>query len=189
MAQPYLTIGAVVLDPLDPATLPNNAVYVDQSSGALSNKATTGSTSAIGQGSASTDSLFTKVMHNLSGVTIAANMPVAKKTDGSIISAAAGITGDMVLIGVAQAAIQNNSQGNVITIGPNVLGALIGSSYTFYPGQAVYLNDQGGYTGDLTSLSISTDALFRIGYADCAAGVASTTAVDLIMFAESVSSI
>lgn len=180
-----IRVGAIVFDPVTPGGLGTNALYVDSSSGALSSKGGTGATAPVGASSTTANSVLTKILHNRSGFTIQAGMPFAKKSDGTIIAAAAGTVGDMVVLGTTLETILNNAQGLCQLIGPNVPGVLTGLG--FAPGDAVYLGDGGGYTNTTSTLTFNTDSIVRMGYADCAAGVASAVATDLIMFAEVVS--
>lgn len=181
MPQPYLKIAAIVLEPRTSTGLPTNAVYVDQASGALSNKGGTGAVAPIGAGAASADSVLTKVWHNKSGATMAAGIPVAKLTDGSMAPADAHTR--VRCMAVLLEETLNNAQGRVALIGPNVIGALTGLG--FAPGDAIYLSVSGGYTNN--AAFAQTNTIVRIGFADCATGPASAVAQDLVMFAEVVS--
>lgn len=176
-----IQVGYVAYIPRAAAAVPNGAMFLDSAaSNAPTVKGTGGSSTAIG--ATSSADILVKSMQNKSGVTIAANTMVAKKTDGSIVAADSDGVGTQVVVGIATAAILDNATGNVSLIGPNVVGAIAGLG--FAPGDAIYLGETGGYINDLAQLTGSNDSIIRVGYADCAAGAASATATDLIMFAE-----
>ena len=156
-------------------------MYLDSAGGnAATVKGTGGSSTPIGATSSS--DLLIKSKQNKSGVTIAANKPVALMPGGGIIAADSDGAGAQVVIGITLAAILDDALGNVSLVGPGVVGCVAGLG--FAPGDAVYLSETGGYTNDLNSLTGGNDSIIRIGYADCAAGAASVTATDLILFSE-----
>lgn len=185
MTTPFIKCSGIVFDPVQPGVLPTNAIYADSVTQALSSKGGTGVSAPIGPASTSSSSVMSKIMHNLSGFPIPKNTPVAKEADGSIAPADAAVNANKTVIGTTQELILNNAQGSVALVGQNVPGALTGLGFT--PGDSVYLAVGGGYTTDVSTLMTTADTITRMGYADCAGGVASTTVVDLILFPEVVS--
>lgn len=174
-----LKVSGVAFDTnVDPNNLPNGSIYLDGSSN-LNVKDSGGGTQEI---AASSDSVLTKTMENLSGATILKGKPVAKKSDGSIVNADSDAPNGQIVIGVALENILDQSQGKIALIGPNVKDAISGLG--FAPGDEVYLGENGGYIGSTDTLTGDNDSFVRVGFADCSAGAASSTANDLIMFAE-----
>lgn len=127
-------------------------------------------------------SLLLKEMENKSGQTIAAGQPVSKKADGSIILGDSDLAGAQTFIGVTLQEILNDAIGTVALVGPNIIGAIAGLGYA--PGDDVFVSETGGYTNDPNSFTGSNDTITRVGFADCAAGSASSTATDLILFSD-----
>lgn len=128
-------------------------------------------------------SSFVKPMQNTSVASITALRPVSKAPDGGIIASDSDGATSQIIIGVALENIGVGALGNVMLIGPNVAGAVNGLGFT--PGDKVFVSESGGgYTNDYASFTGGDDTIVRIGYADCAAGAASATATDLIMFSE-----
>lgn len=172
---------AVVLEPIAPASAPNNSIYSDSANAnTLTNKTSAGDPTPVGESSSS--SSLIKSMQNLSGVSIPAGKPVSKKSDGSIIAADSDGVAAQQFIGIALVTIANNALGNVAIVGQNVVGAITGLGYA--PGDDIFLSEDGGYTNDPNSFTGGNDSIIRVGIADCSAGNASGTANDLIMFAE-----
>ena len=128
---------------------------------------------AAGGGSGST-----KVMVNNSGVTIPALSAVSKRGDGGIMRADSDATGAKVYIGFAMSAIANSASGTIQLVGPNFAGVVTGLGFS--PGDTVYISESAGLTNDPNSFTNSDDVFQRVGIADCAAGVATAVAVDLI---------
>jgi len=126
-------------------------------------------------------SLLVKSMKNTSGVQIPLGAPIAKLADGGISQADSDAVGKQIWIGVANETIAINAFGQVVLVGPNIAGALTGKGFT--PGDHIFLSQDGSYINDSTLLTGGNDSLIRVGYADCADGVQSATATDLIMFA------
>ena len=185
MTAPRMKIGAIVFEPVLASSLPSNSLYTDSGSLALSSKSNTGATEALGASVASADTVMTKIWHNTSGFDIQAGRLVAKKSDGSICDGDADVRGTAVILGTSVSVIVNNTQGAVRLYGANLQAALTGMGMA--PGDSVYLAVGGGYTNDLSSISVDVDEIIRVGYADCPAGVASSTATDLIMILEVIS--
>lgn len=179
-----IKVGFVELVPRAAAAVPNGALFLDSSGGnAPTAKNTGGSSVPIGEVAAS--DVLIKTWQNLSGVTIVAGKTSCKLASGSAALADADAVGRQVWLAVALDTVANTAQGRFALVGPNVAGALAGLG--FAPGEAVYQGKTAGGYAALSTLNPLTDAIIRVGYADCAAGVASATAVDLIMFAEVIS--
>lgn len=178
-----LQTTAVLMVPIDPATLPNNALCSDSTQGgALSNKTPGGAT--VQMVTAGPEWLV-KQKQNLSGETIPSGAPVALMPNGSIARADSDTPTVSLFIGIALEDILDNATGRVLCIGPNVAGAVTGKG--FAPGDPVFLAEDRSYTNTLASFTDSNDRIMKVGYADCAPGAASSTATDLIVSYELVS--
>lgn len=155
------------------------SLYQDsgQPIGTLSSTDTDNNPTAVGASNG-----LAKLMQNTSGVVIPANSPIAKTADGGIALAEANEVGDEILIGTSTAMIAIGAQATVLLVGPNIPGVLTGLG--FAPGDPVYLNEAGSYTNDASTLDPTSESVIRLGYADCAAGAASTVVTDLIIFPE-----
>lgn len=184
MAKAKIKTSGLILEPQTPASVASGVLFVDSTNAdTLSYKDGGGITNPVGVTSSS--NVLIKTMQNLSGVTIAAGKPIAKRTNGSIVLADADAMNAFRYIGITLESIANNATGRVMLIGPNAAGALIGSGYA--PGDEVYFDENGNYTNDPTSLNPQVDNIILAGYADCAAGNASSTVEDLIVATETVS--
>lgn len=184
MATARIRTAALSMDPQAPGTVPANSMYFDSAnSGLLSQKNAGNVPSQLAVATA--NDLMIKVMENLSGVTIPAGKPVSKKSDGSILAGDALAVGAGLYVGVTLDSINSGSTGRVLLVGPNVAGALTGLGFT--PGQDIYLNENGGYSNNPGAFVGNSDAIIKVGVADCAGGAASGTVTDLIMFPDVVS--
>jgi len=172
----------VVLVPSTPSGIPNNSVFVDSTNGnAATFKDNTGATTVVTNPAAS---FLSKQMQAYGPIPV--NSPVSKRTDGYIELADANAVGGMDLIGWnTQAAIAMGDLITVICVGPNLVGAITGLGFAV--GDEVYVSETGGYTNDPSTLT-NMDAIIKVGVADCAAGVASATATDLVCFPDVVAS-
>ena len=172
----------VVLVPTTPSGIPNNSVFVDSTNGnAATFKDNTGSNTVITNPAAS---FLTKQMQAYAAIPI--NSPVSKRPDGYIEVADASGADGMDLIGWnTQAALANGDLINVLLVGANIAGAITGLGFAV--GDEIYVSASGGYTNDPSTLT-NTDAIIKVGVADCAAGVASATATDLVCFPDVVAS-
>lgn len=165
---------AIQFDPVDPSTLPVNSIYVDATNGeSFSNKTSSGA-----EVTAATDA-FAKMAKNISGVTIPANYPVSRMSDGSIIAADSDSANGQRPIGVTMQAIPNDTFGLIGLVGRNMAGAL--TSYGFAPGQDIYISQSEGYTADASTFTGDNDSIILIGIADCADNVMSSQGNDLIL--------
>lgn len=183
MAQAKMRASGVVLTPIDPANaLPGEMFRDENNADALTDKDTGGDEVPIG--ASSSDAVMTKLKQNKSGVTIAINSTVALITGGGIRKADSDAVDGQIIIGIALEEILDDAIGNVALIGPNAKNAVQGLGFSV--AAPIYLNEDGsnrGFTDNAGSFTGDNDSIVRIGYADCAAGAASATADDLIMFA------
>ena len=170
----------MVLDPIAPPSVPNGSVFIDSTNAnAASIKDTGGIVTPI---NAASSNIFIKQMQ-ADGV-ISINRPVSKQTNGRVIAADSDLANGQDLCGFAlQAAAAPGDLINVLCIGANLQNAIVGLGYV--PGDEVYLSESGsGFTNDPNSFTGGDDSIIKVGIADCAAGVASGVAVDLIVFSE-----
>lgn len=129
-----------------------------------------------------------KTMQSGHVAAIPANTPVSKLANGKIVPADSDLPVAKKFIGITKAIIYPNRTGPVFLVGPNLVGVL--SAYSFAPGDEVYLSETGGgYTNDPNSFTGNNDEIIKVGIADCAAGNATATAPDLILFTEVVVSL
>ena len=121
-----------------------------------------------------------KTMINGSASIILAGQPVAKYADGNIYPADSDNAVGKAYCGLALVEIPVGGSGRVFTPGPNLPGVLTGMGFT--PGSDIYVGEEPGtFTDDPSTFSDLNDDLIRIGISDCADGVASSMATDLIM--------
>jgi len=125
---------------------------------------------------------FQKSMVNNTGVSIAANSTVAKKSDGSIVLADSDAAGSQQYVGVTLALILNGAAGIVQMPWPNLAGAL--TALGFSSGDDVFMGETPGTFIKGADFTGGDDQFTKVGVADCATGIASATATDLIMFTE-----
>jgi hypothetical protein len=114
---------------------------------------------------------------------IAINRPVSKLANGRVIAADSDLASGQDYCGFAlQAAAAPGDLINVLCVGAVLANAVFGLGYA--PGDEIYLAETGGFTNDPNSFTGGDDSIIKVGIADCAAGVASGVAVDLIVFSE-----
>lgn len=130
----------------------------------------------------STASSSTKSMVNQTGSEISALTPIAKLADGSIGLAESDNAANSQFIGISTEAIPNGQAGAILIAWPNVENILTGQG--FVPGEEVFMGETPGTFLRGTDFTNSDDRFVKLGIADCAAGIASPTATDLIMFVE-----
>lgn len=136
---------------------------------------------------AASSSFTTKLKFNGSLAPISAHMPVALKSDGTVVLADADGLGTQMLIGFALDLIPVGGRGRVLISNPNAAGVLTGSGFT--PGETIMLSKTPGVlTNDLGIFNPATDTILKVGIADCADGIQSSIATDLIMSLEILSS-
>jgi len=123
-----------------------------------------------------------KIMENGDVSPIPAGKPLAKLANGKVVPADSDAAQGQAFCGVSQTILPLSGTGTVLLPGANVPGAIAGLGYL--PGQDVYLSETGGYTNDPNSFTGGDDSIIKLGIADCAAGVASALATDLVMFSE-----
>ena len=170
----------MVLTPIAPPSVPNGSVFIDSTNAnAASIKDTGGIVTPI---NAASTNIFIKQMQS-DGV-ISINRPVSKKANGRVVAADSDSATGQDYCGFAlQAAAGAGVLINVLCVGANLQGAVTGLG--FAPGDEVYLSETGsGFTNNPASFTGGDDSIIKVGIADCAAGVASVTAVDLIVFSE-----
>lgn len=173
------------MTPSVPSSVPVGATFIDSTnSNALSFKSVGGSVTVIGESSSS--DIMVKLKKNLTGYAIASGKTVALKPDGSIVLADNDGSNTQVVLGVTMESIANDTYGRVMLNGANVPGAVTG--LTFTSGQAILLSSTPGVlTNTAAGLDPATMTIMKVGIADCASGVCSGTATDLIMEAEVIS--
>ena len=177
-----IQVNFVKLIPTAPTDVPSGSYFIDSTNGnAAAIKNVVGVVVTVENPAAS---LTTKQMQASGPIGI--KKSVSKRPDGKIHSADTINSPNQNICGVAlSAAIADGDLVNVLLVGANLVGALIGLGFT--PGQEVYLNSDGGYTNDPSTVS-NPELLIKIGVADNPAGPASPTVEDLILFPEVVSS-
>jgi hypothetical protein len=176
MGYAIIKTKAVEFEPINPNDARPNSIYVDTlNANTFSNKNDEGTNQTV---AAAPDS-FAKQAKNMTGVTIPAMTPISRAGDGTIVPADSDAAQGQRPIGVTMEAILHNSFGLIGLVGKNITGAL--TSYSFSPGQDLYVSETGGYTADGNSFSGDNDSLILIGIADCADGDASASAPDLIL--------
>jgi len=173
----------IVLTPTTQASVPNGAMFLDtDDSDLLKTKDTSGSVSTLTTGASPTNILLKSA---IAGGAITALRTVSKRADGKTVQADSDSADGQAAYGIAlDAASADGDPVNVVLFGPNVANALNGLG--FAPGDDIYLSETGGYT-NTNSFTGDNDSIIKVGVADCAAGIASATATDLICFAEVIS--
>lgn len=181
MAKAGVRAPYVFLDPVAPAGVPNGALFLDSTNGNTPTvKGTGGNVDPISP--VATSNILIKQMQAAGA--IALNRPVSKRADGKIEFADSdSISGQNVVGFAQQVATADGDLINVLCVGANIVGAITGLGFT--PGQEIYLSEDGlGYSNDPGSFTGNNDSIIKVGIADCAAGTASATASDLILFPE-----
>jgi hypothetical protein len=167
----------VILEPTAPGSVPNNSLFIDSSAGnQLATKTSSGQNQPIVGGSSGTN-YFLKQMQV--GSAFPAGAPLSKRPDGKVeVADSDSVNGRKYCAYALEAGVNVDDLVNVLCVGPNVPGAL--SGIVAVPGDIVFIGENGQYTVDPNSFTNNDDDIIQAGIADCAAGVASTTAVDLI---------
>lgn len=138
--------------------------------------------SFTGGGGGGTGNLI-KQMQSGHGSTIPAGKPVSKLANGKIVPADSDDALGQKYVGITKDSITANGTGDVYLTGNNIPGAVSGLGFT--PGDEVFLSEtSGAFTNNPNSFTNNDDSIIKLGIADCAAGTASSTATDLIMFTE-----
>lgn len=110
---------------------------------------------------------------------IPANTPYAKRPDGKIEAAISNAPLGQKFMGITVDAFLNaDDVGNVKPAGVVVEGVLTGLG--FAPGDDIFMNNVAGYINN-ASFAGDGDSIIRYGIADCAAGVAGSNAVNLLL--------
>lgn len=176
--------AGIILDPHDSATAEDGELYRDSTNtDALTDKTTGGSDTQIG--AASSDALFNKIKKNGSAEILPINTPISLTGNGSIVRADSDAAEGQKAIGVTLEEIAIGAFGKVLLFGANMRGVLAG--LIFVPGQPIYLSNTStnrGFTNTLSGLTPGVDSYIHLGYADCAPGVISTSAEDIIAFGD-----
>jgi hypothetical protein len=170
----------VLLDSTTPSAVPNGAVFLDSTNANLTTvKNLSGVLIPLESGSST--NIFIKQMQ--AGGAFTVNTALSKRPDGKVVAADSDGANTQNHIGFAlSAASLDGDLVNVLCVGANIVGAVMGLG--FIPGQDIYLGESGSYTNDPSSFSGTNDSIIKVGIADCSAGFASSTANDLIIFAE-----
>jgi hypothetical protein len=170
-----LRTDAILFNPTVTSEMPNNSLFVDQSTGILKTKNSTGIVTDL----TGTANIFAKEMQSASAIRV--GKPVSKRPDGRIEEAEADSTYGQMPIGFATVAFSGaNEIGTVFLIGPNLSGLVTGMG--FAPGDEIYIGESaGGLTNSVATFSGNDDSYVRLGIADCTAGTASSAANDLIL--------
>jgi hypothetical protein len=171
--------GKLWSDPVDHNIVgPGNAFSVGSSLNPFANGYFTNA--VVGQLSLTTGiGLCSLLKLKMAGTNITAGEIVSLYSDGKVYpGAAAAMTGRRE-IGIAVQAISSGSYGLILLFGPTTPGVL--TSLGFTPGEEVFISDTGSYTNGSTGISGSGDTIARVGWADCAPGIVSGTATDLIL--------
>lgn len=173
------------MEPATPASAAVGSIFIDSTnSNALSFKNISGVVSVIG--ATSSENVLIKTKKNLTGSAIPSKTPVALMPDGSIAPADSDGTNIQVVIGIALENIDSGAFGTVMLNGPNAVGAVSGLGFT--PGDAIMLSATPGIlTNTQVGMDPITQTIMKVGVADCASGVCSGVATDLIMEAEVIS--
>lgn len=136
-----------------------------------------GSTDTIVGGEGSGGLSATKAV--ISSEALAVNTPVTKLPNGKIAKADATAPGMGWVYGITKTAFADeDSEGEVYLIGLNTPGVL--TDLEFDTADKIYQAGPGVFTNDPGILDEAKTLMF-IGFADCASGVASSLATDLIM--------
>lgn len=124
----------------------------------------------------------------VAGEAIGVGKPVSKRSsDGKILLAESdGGIDRQNIIGVSITSAAAVDSIFSVQLNGNVAGAISGLGFSV--GQDIFVGEiAGSYTNDPSVFTGNNDILFKVGVADCAAGIASSVATDLIMFFEVVS--
>jgi hypothetical protein len=124
---------------------------------------------------------FVKQM--VAGAAFSLGQPVSKRNDGKIVRGGSDGATSQNFVGFSlQSSTADGDLINVLLASQNLVGVLTGLG--FNTGDEIYLNESGGYTNTVAGFTGNNDSVVKLGIADCGAGVASTTATDLIIFVE-----
>jgi len=116
---------------------------------------------------------------------IIAGKPIALYSDGKVYPADADATTGKIMVGIAIDTIGVGSSGRVILFGNNIPGVLTGLGLV--SGSEVFVSNTGAYVDSLNVFA-PADVIARVGWADCAEGISSGTATDLIMSYQKIAS-
>jgi len=169
----------IQMEPVNPLEVPNGSLFIDETNlNAITYKNPSGSSSSLTETTA--ESLLIKQMQS-GAVSIPKNAPLAKLSNGKVVQAQSD--GDQAFIGFSLQSVSGVDQLlNVLLVGANIEGAVSGLG--FIPGQDVLLGESGEYVNSVSGFTGNDDSIIKIGIADCAAGVASPVATDLVVFSD-----
>lgn len=170
----------VQLIPANPSEVPSGSLFIDiTNANAITYKDPIGNSGDIGGGGGGTN-YFVKMMQ--ASEVMPVKSPVSKLPNGKIIAASTDEVSRQNICGYTLEAVTLVDQVvSILLIGPNLQGAIEDLGFT--PGEAIYLNEFGGYTNDPADIITGQD-LIQVGIADCQGGTASGVAVDLIAFTD-----
>jgi|GEM_PF-2937471 len=186
MAFASIKVAYVELVPVNPTQVPAGAVFLDETnSDQVTIKNPGGGSPEPVSGSGGAD-YFRKAC--VAGGAIAAKVPVAKRSDGKVVAADTDDVTARNFVGYSLSAVAGDGDPlDILLAGPNLAGALTGLG--FAPGDLVYMSETaGGYLKetDIAGMTGNDDVIRVIGIADCAAGVASATATDLVAITQTI---
>ena len=171
----------ILLEPTTPSSVPNGCLFLDSTNAnVMTQKSATGDVGVIESSAASNP--FVKSM--VAGEAFAINKPLALLPTGKVVLADSDIPGRDVIIGHSiQSSGGDGAIINVLCIGANLAGVLTGLG--FAPGDTIYMGESPGeYINDTALLTGNNDTIVKLGIADCATGIASASATDLILCTE-----
>lgn len=178
MPAPKVGIQAdyVILNLVAPADVPNGSLFLNSSNNNVPTvKDLAGKLTAV------SETTITKMM--VAGGAIPVNSTVSKRPDGKIVVATSdGVSTQQVIGHALEAALLNGDLVKVLMVGANLAGVVTGLNLV--PGDDVFIDESGGYTGNPGTFTGSNDSIIRAGIADCAAGIASNVATDLIVMTD-----
>lgn len=120
-----------------------------------------------------------KTKTNGDAVNLVAGKIASLAADGKLYTADSDSATGQVEVGLLLQTIVPGAQGKIMLFGPNVPGIL--ASLGFSPGDTVYVSETGTYVTGAGGFTGGNDTIARVGWADCADGLASSVATDLIM--------
>lgn len=169
-----IKVSSVQFDPQPATTVPVGSLFIDSSNSQVTTKPVDNSPPSSIQ---SPVDYFIKSV--ITGAAFANKTTVARDSvTGKVVAADADVNA-ATNIGYAMSASSGPNQTiSIFLIGPNLSDHLLGLG--FNTGDRVYLDKNAGQLVKDISGFISSDAIVFLGIADCANGVASTTATDLI---------
>lgn len=169
----------IQMEPVTSLEVPNGALFIDSANfNSITYKNPSGINTSLTETTA--ESLLIKQMQS-GEASIDRYAPVAKAASGKVFQAESD--GEQAFVGFALEAVSGVDQlFNVLLVGVNLESAVSGLG--FIPGQDVLIGENGEYVNSVSGFSNLDDSIIKVGVADCAAGVASPVATDLIVFSD-----